>query len=144
MASCRWWVIFRDRVFPQVGFDSPVRSGIIERIMAKSKPAQPGPPINVLVVDRRPSHAEAVADSLQSQGYACTIATSGQEGVELIERATYEIIVSDLKIAPHRWPGTAGQGEGSVARRGGDFGDGSWHHRVGRGSDAARSFALFA
>ncbi len=66
--------------------------------MAASKPAQPGPPINVLVVDDDPAHAEAVADSLQSQGYACKVATSGEQGAELIGRATFEIIISDLKM----------------------------------------------
>ncbi|MGI9458318.1 MAG: sigma-54-dependent transcriptional regulator [Aeoliella sp.] len=66
--------------------------------MAKSKPAQPALPINVLVIDDDRAHAEAVADSLDSQGYACTIATSGEEGSEMIERATFEIIVSDLKM----------------------------------------------
>jgi len=66
--------------------------------MAKSKPAQPGPPIHVLVVDDDKAHAETIADSLESQGYACKIATSGEEGCELIERGSYEIIVTDLQM----------------------------------------------
>lgn len=64
----------------------------------KNAPAQPGPPIHVLVVDDDPAHAEAVADSLSSQGYACTIASSGQAAVELIERQNFEIVVTDLKM----------------------------------------------
>ncbi|WP_425397799.1 sigma-54-dependent transcriptional regulator [Aeoliella sp.] len=66
--------------------------------MAKSKTAQVGPPINVLVIDDDPAHAETIADSLTSQGYACTIATTGQEGAELMERRSFEIVVTDLKM----------------------------------------------
>ena len=68
------------------------------QIMAKSKTAQVGPPIHVLVVDDDRAHAEAVADSLESQGYECTIAESGEEGAQLIERTAFEIIVTDMKM----------------------------------------------
>ncbi|QDU55530.1 sigma-54-dependent transcriptional regulator [Aeoliella mucimassa] len=66
--------------------------------MAKSKNAQVGPPINVLVVDDDQAHAETIADSLTSQGYDCTIATSGADGADLIERRSFEIVVTDLKM----------------------------------------------
>ena len=66
--------------------------------MSKSKTAQVGPPINVLVVDDDQAHAETIADSLSSQGYDCTIATSGHEGADLMERRAFEIIVTDLKM----------------------------------------------
>lgn len=52
----------------------------------------------MLVVDDDQAHAETVADSLSSQGYACTIATTGQEGAELMERRPFEIVVTDLKM----------------------------------------------
>lgn len=66
--------------------------------MAKSKAAQVGPPINVLVIDDDHAHAETIADSLSSQGYACTLATTGQEGADLMERHSFEIVVTDLKM----------------------------------------------
>lgn len=60
--------------------------------------ASAGPPIQVLVVDNDPAHAEAMADSLRSVGFACTIATSGREAVSLLESTTFEIVVTDLKM----------------------------------------------
>lgn len=66
--------------------------------MAKSKAAQPGLPIKVLVVDDDQAHAETIADSLSSQGYECTIAASGEAGAEAMERGSYEIVVTDLKM----------------------------------------------
>lgn len=60
--------------------------------------AQVGPPIQVLVIDDEAAHAEAVADSLKSQGYACTIATSGEQAVDLMQHRPFEIIVTDLKM----------------------------------------------
>ena len=41
--------------------------------------------IRVLMVDNDEPHAEAVAESLERVGYECTVATSGPEGVRLIE-----------------------------------------------------------
>lgn len=66
--------------------------------MAKSTVAQPGPPIHVLVVDDDQAHAETIADCLKSQGYECTIATSGEEGGDWMERRSFEIVVTDLKM----------------------------------------------
>jgi two-component system, NtrC family, response regulator HydG len=67
-----------------------------------SKPKNPaataGPPIKALVIDNDPAHAEAMAESLRSIGFDCTVATSGQEGAALLDIATFEIVVSDLKM----------------------------------------------
>lgn len=60
--------------------------------------ATAGPPIQVLVVDNDGAHAEAMADSLRSVGFACTVATGGREAVSLLESSTFEIVVSDLKM----------------------------------------------
>jgi two-component system response regulator HydG len=60
--------------------------------------ASAGPPIQVLVVDNDPGHAEAMADSLRSVGFACTVATGGREAISLLESSTFEIVVSDLKM----------------------------------------------
>src|SRR6516162_6806175 len=52
--------------------------------------------IRVLVVDDDESHAEAVAESLERVGYECVVATSGSEGLRLIEEQTFDIVITDL------------------------------------------------
>jgi two-component system response regulator HydG len=54
------------------------------------------PQIRVLVVDDDEPHAQAVAESLERVGYECAVATSGREGLRLIEEQTYDIILTDL------------------------------------------------
>jgi len=50
----------------------------------------------VLIIDNEEAHARAVAESLNRVGYACTIATSGTEGAELLEHGDYDVIITDL------------------------------------------------
>jgi len=57
---------------------------------------RPSPPIEVLVVDDDQSHAEAVAESLQSRGFHCRVATSGAEGAEMIEQSPFDVVITDL------------------------------------------------
>ena len=52
--------------------------------------------IRVLVVDDDEPHAEAVAESLQRVGYECVVATSGRDGLRLIEEQTFDIVITDL------------------------------------------------
>ncbi len=52
--------------------------------------------IRVLVVDDDEPHADAVAESLVRVGYECVVATSGREGLRLIEELTFDIIITDL------------------------------------------------
>ncbi len=52
--------------------------------------------IRVLVVDDDEPHAAAVAESLKRVGYDCVVATSGAEGLRLIEEQTFDIIITDL------------------------------------------------
>ncbi len=52
--------------------------------------------IRVLVVDDDEPHAEAVAESLERVGYECVIATSGREGLRLIEEQNFDIVLTDL------------------------------------------------
>jgi two-component system response regulator HydG len=63
-----------------------------------STAATAGPPIQVLVVDNDAAHAEAMADSLRSVGFACTVARGGREAISLLESSTFEIVVTDLKM----------------------------------------------
>lgn len=63
-----------------------------------STAASTGPPIQVLVVDNDRAHAEAMADSLRSVGFACTMAGGGREAISMLESSTFEIVVTDLKM----------------------------------------------
>lgn len=63
-----------------------------------SPAAAAGPPIQVLVVDNDLAHAEAMADSLRSVGFACTIAGGGKEAISLLESTTFEIVITDLQM----------------------------------------------
>jgi len=60
--------------------------------------ARAGPPIRALIIDNDAAHAETMADSLSRVGYQCTVATTGLEGSELLEKDTFEIVITDLKM----------------------------------------------
>ena len=53
-------------------------------------------PARVLVVDNDQAHALAVEECLDRVGYSCRIATSGKEGVRMIEEGDYDVVVTDL------------------------------------------------
>ncbi len=65
---------------------------------ASKTTASTGPPIRALIIDNDGAHAETMADSLTRVGYHCTVASTGSEGAELLEKDTFEIVVSDLKM----------------------------------------------
>jgi two-component system response regulator HydG len=52
--------------------------------------------IRVLVLDDDRAHAEAAAESLSRSGYDCTVATSGTEGLRLLESDGFDVILTDL------------------------------------------------
>ena len=57
-------------------------------------------PVRVLIVDDDEAHAEAVAESLERLGhYECTVANTGARGAALIESETFDIVITDLKMA---------------------------------------------
>ncbi len=62
------------------------------------KPELPGNGIRVLIVDDDEAHAQAVAESLERVGYECTVAGSGEKGLSLIEKETYDVVVTDLRM----------------------------------------------
>ena len=86
------------------------RPGIVRRMtcrrgLGRSPESSPSPgararpmdqQIRVLVVDDDEPHAEAVAESLERVGYECVVATSGREGLRLIEEQIFDIIITDL------------------------------------------------
>ena len=56
--------------------------------------------VRVLIVDDDEGHAQAVAESLERMGhYECTVATSGARGAVLIESDSFDIVITDLKMA---------------------------------------------
>ncbi|WP_436716056.1 sigma-54 dependent transcriptional regulator [Roseiconus lacunae] len=50
----------------------------------------------LLVVDNEAAHARAMTESLEKVGYKCTVATSGPEAATLIERDTFDVIITDM------------------------------------------------
>ncbi len=59
---------------------------------------RPGEGLRLLIIDDEPSHAEAVAESLERVGYECIVATSGAEGARRLEQAEPNLILTDLKM----------------------------------------------
>ncbi len=54
--------------------------------------------VRILVVDDDEAHAQAVAESLEADDVECTIASSGEGGMELIEAENFDVIVTDLRM----------------------------------------------
>lgn len=54
--------------------------------------------ISVLIVDDDEAHAQAVANSLRRMNCDCTIASSGERAIELIESENYDIVITDLRM----------------------------------------------
>ncbi len=58
--------------------------------------AESGPGPRVLVVDDDEGHAEALAEGLELDGYECTLAGSGREGLERMGEQTFDAVLTDL------------------------------------------------
>ena len=52
--------------------------------------------LKLLVIDNEAAHARAMTESLEKVGYTCEVATSGPEAAKLVERETYDIIITDM------------------------------------------------
>src|SRR5207248_777169 len=50
----------------------------------------------ILVVDDDAAHARTVAEGLETEGYKVDVATSGDEGLRLLEEREYDLVVTDL------------------------------------------------
>jgi two-component system response regulator HydG len=66
--------------------------------MSTKTTAAAAAPIKVLVIDDEAAHADAVADSLARVGYDCTVATTAMDGIAMLGRDAYEVIVTDLRM----------------------------------------------
>ena len=51
---------------------------------------------SILVVDNDRAHARAMTESLERVGYRCQVATGGPEGARMIERDTFDVVITDL------------------------------------------------
>ena len=51
---------------------------------------------SVLIVDNDNAHARAMTESLERTGYRCTVATSGPQGIQQIEKNMFHVVVTDL------------------------------------------------
>ena len=54
--------------------------------------------IRILVVEDESAQAEAITEALQREGYAVTIAASGEQGLEQFHKTRPNIVVTDLKL----------------------------------------------
>ena len=66
--------------------------------MSKEKEKSPAIPIRVLLVDNEKDHASAMTESLERIGLECSFATSGPEGIQMLSKDTYDIVVTDLMM----------------------------------------------
>jgi two-component system, NtrC family, response regulator HydG len=55
--------------------------------------------IHVLIVDNDAPHAHTVAESLARVGFQCSVATSGTEGATRIANESFDVVITDLKMA---------------------------------------------
>jgi two-component system response regulator HydG len=61
-------------------------------------PDLPSVVISVLIIDDDEGHAQAVSESLERIGCECRLATTGQQGLELIESENFDVVITDLKM----------------------------------------------
>lgn len=54
--------------------------------------------LRVLVIDDDKPHAETVAEVLERAGHQCTVATSGREGANQIDRDEFDVVLTDLRM----------------------------------------------
>ena len=52
--------------------------------------------VSILVLDDDGPHAEAAAESLSRSGYDCTVATSGTVGIRLLDKNSFDVVLTDL------------------------------------------------
>ncbi len=52
--------------------------------------------LRLLIVDNEAAHARAMVESLEKVGYRCELATRGPDAAKLIDRETFDIIITDM------------------------------------------------
>jgi two-component system response regulator HydG len=53
----------------------------------------------ILIVDDDRNHAEGTREVLETVGYSCNVATSGQEGLDQLRLRQYDLVLTDLVMA---------------------------------------------
>ncbi len=53
----------------------------------------------ILIVDDDRNHADGTRDVLETVGYSCDVATSGQEGLDRLRLRQYDLVLTDLVMA---------------------------------------------
>ena len=56
------------------------------------------PVAEILIVEDEASHAEAIQEGLSRLGHSCTTASDGSQGIDLLERRYFDIVVTDLQL----------------------------------------------
>ncbi|MEO0022899.1 MAG: response regulator, partial [candidate division WOR-3 bacterium] len=56
--------------------------------------------MRILLVDDEAAYCELTASNLRSAGYAVDTVTSGATALELLNKNTYEVVITDLKMTP--------------------------------------------
>ena len=69
-----------------------------DAFMSKEKSDSTAMSIRVLLVDNEKDHASAMTESLERIGLECAFATSGPEGVQMLSKNNYDIVVTDLMM----------------------------------------------
>jgi DNA-binding NtrC family response regulator len=55
---------------------------------------------SILLVDDDPIITKGTGDDLEEKGYEVTTADSGEKAIELIENATFDLVITDLVMGP--------------------------------------------
>jgi DNA-binding NtrC family response regulator len=53
---------------------------------------------HVLIIDDEPLMRISIADAMKAEGYQAKVASTGPEGMELIKKGPFEIVISDLRL----------------------------------------------
>ena len=53
---------------------------------------------HVLIIDDEPLMRISIADAMKAEGYQAKVASTGPEGMELIKKEPFEIVISDLRL----------------------------------------------
>jgi CheY-like chemotaxis protein len=66
--------------------------------MTDTAPAAPSPAARLLFVDEEPSILNAMKRVFRGKGYEIATATSGKEGLALLETQAADLVISDMRM----------------------------------------------
>jgi CheY-like chemotaxis protein len=55
---------------------------------------------SILLVDDDPLITKGTGDDLEGEGYEVTTADGGEKAIELLENATFDLVITDLVMGP--------------------------------------------